>query len=49
MVALRDSSEKLNIRVVDPTVGTGLPSSEEMGEIEKAQKENRQYLAIPRR
>ena len=49
MLPLFDSSEKLNIRVVDPAVHSGLPSSEERGEIERAQKENRQRLAIPRR
>ena len=43
------STEKLNIRVVEPSTHTGLPSLEERGEIERMQAANRQYLAIPRR
>ena len=43
------TAEKLNIKVVDPTIRTGLPSDLEYAEIEQAQKEHQQYLSIPRR
>ena len=41
--------EKLNIKFVDPGSYTGLPSTEERLEMEQTQKENRQFLNIPRR
>ena len=42
-------SEKLNVKVIDPTQHTGLPSAEETAAIEKAQELNRDLLKIPRR
>lgn len=41
--------EKLNIKVVDPGVHTGLPTASQYSEIEKAQKDNLHFLGIPRR
>ena len=43
------TAEKLNIKVVDPSVHTGLPSDMEYAEIEQAQREHQHYLSIPRR
>ena len=42
-------AEKLNIRVVDFSVYTGLPSASEYAEIEQAQKDHQEFLCIPRR
>ena len=49
LAGLEFTAEKLNIKVVDRTAYTGLPSEEERVESEKAQEENYQYLSIPRR
>ncbi len=43
------SLEKLNIKVVDSFVHTGLPSASEYEEMKKAQKDNQHFLGIPRR
>ncbi|XP_064384927.1 large subunit GTPase 1 homolog isoform X4 [Halichondria panicea] len=43
------TAEKLNIRVVDFSVYTGLPSASEYAEIEQAQKDHQEFLCIPRR
>ena len=42
-------TEKLNIKVVDPGIHTGLPTVSEYAEIEQAQKDNKHFLSIPRR
>ena len=49
MLQLTPFPEKLNIKFVDPGSYTGLPSTEERLEMEQTQKENRQFLNIPRR
>ena len=41
--------ERLNVKVIDPGQHTGLPSAEENDAITKAQKENIEFLQIPRR
>lgn len=43
------TAEKLNIKVVDSVIHTGLPTEQEEAETKKAQDQNLQYLGIPRR
>lgn len=42
-------AEKLNVKLVDTSTYTGLPTEQERAEARKAEKENFQYLSIPRR
>lgn len=42
-------TEKLNIKVVDPGIYTGLPTVSEYAEIKQAQEDNKHFLSIPRR
>lgn len=49
LAGIEFKAEKLNIKVVDVGTYTGLPSEMEREESRKAEKENVQYLSIPRR
>ncbi|XP_002737385.1 large subunit GTPase 1 homolog [Saccoglossus kowalevskii] len=43
------TAERLNVKVVDPSKDTGLPSIEEVSAIKDAQLQNKDFLKIPRR
>lgn len=49
LAGIEFKAEKLNVKLVDTTTYTGLPTQQEREETKKAQQENLQYLSIPRR
>lgn len=49
LAGIEFKAEKLNIKVVERTVYTGLPTEQERAVARKAEQENVQYLSIPRR
>ena len=49
LAGIEFKAEKLNVKLVDATSYTGLPTLQQRAETKKAEEENQQYLSIPRR